>query len=111
MPIFERMDEAIKRRSILINFKFRFTNKPEFENDRNIDSNLHDKLNNSVIGMTMCYILYNAFEHNYDAIDHLPNNCKQLMDEFLSNNDPTHDFLNSNSVSYTHLTLPTICSV
>ena len=32
MPLFERMDEAIKRRSILINFKFRFTNKLEFEN-------------------------------------------------------------------------------
>lgn len=95
LPMFEKIDEAIKRRSILIKFKFRFTANPEFENDRIIDPSLHDTIKNANMGLAMAHILYNAFEHNYDAMNHIPDSCQQLINEFLSNNDPTHDFLNS----------------
>lgn len=98
MPIFEKIDEAIRRRSILIHFKFRFTSKKEFEHDRDIDVTLHDKINNDKIGMAMTHILFNAFNHNYDPAEHLPENTNNIINDFLSNNDPLYDFLNSNRI-------------
>lgn len=98
VPIFEKIDEAIRRRSILVHFKFRFTNKKEFELDRDIDFSLHDKVNTDRIGMAMIHILFNAFSHNYDPANNLPSSSKNIMNEFLSNNDPLYDFLNSNMI-------------
>jgi P4 family phage/plasmid primase-like protien len=98
MPIFEKIDEAIRRRSILIHFKFRFTSKKEFEHDRDIDVTLHEKINNDKIGMAMSHILFNSFNHNYDPAEHLPNTTNTIINEFLSNNDPLYDFLNSNRI-------------
>ena len=95
MPIFEKIDEAIRRRSILIYFKFRFTNKVEFNHDRKIDVSLHDKINNDKIGLALSHILYDIFEHTFDPADYLPENSNNIMNEFMSNNDPLYDFLNS----------------
>jgi P4 family phage/plasmid primase-like protien len=98
IPLFEKFDDAIRRRSILIYFKFRFINKLEYSRDRKIDASLHDKINDDKMGLALCHILYNVFEHNFDPSDNLPENSKYIMNEFLSNNDPLHDFLNTNSI-------------
>lgn len=98
IPIFEKIDEAIKRRSILIKFIFRFTNKIECANDRPIDLSLHDKINNNKMGLALIHILFEYFEHEYDPANHLPDNSKNIINDFLSDNDPLHDFLNSDKV-------------
>jgi len=98
LPVFELLDDAIKRRSILVYFKFRFTATIEFENDKPIDVNLHDILSNDKMSMAFAHILYNNFSHNYDPASHLPESSKTIQNEFISANDHLHDFLTSNEI-------------
>lgn len=98
LPLFELIDDAIKRRSILIYFKYRFIANPEYTNDKTIDNDLQDKLSTENMLCAFARILYNNYSHNYDPAKYLPPSSKNILNEFISANDHLYDFLNSNSI-------------
>jgi P4 family phage/plasmid primase-like protien len=98
VPLFELIDDAIKRRSILIYFKYRFIANPEFTNDKTIDNDLQDKLSTENMLCAFARILYNNYTHNYDPAKYLPPSSKYILNEFISANDQLYDFLNSDNI-------------
>ena len=91
-PKLDKVEQAIARRFICLNFPYQFVENPKFEHQRKIDYSLKDKIKDPIYYTEFMGMLIDMMKNKINDNITIPEEVKETTNEYMEENNVVKKF-------------------